>query len=112
AARAMRDILVEQARSKAGPKRGGNRQRVELQDNVAAAIEPPLDDVLALHKALAELEQEDALKSQIVNLRYFAGMNSAETAQVLGISERSLYRHWRFIKSWLKSRLDASTDAE
>jgi RNA polymerase sigma factor (TIGR02999 family) len=111
AARAMRDILVEQARSKAGPKRGGNRQRVELQDNVAV-VEPPLDDVLALHRALGELEKEDPLKAQIVNLRYFAGMNAAETAQVLGISERSLYRHWRFIKSWLKTRLDSPADAE
>jgi RNA polymerase sigma factor (TIGR02999 family) len=111
AARAMRDILVEQARSKAGPKRGGNRQRVELQNNISAD-EPPLDDVLAVHRALEELEQEDPLKAQIVHLRYFAGMNSAETAQVLGISERSLYRHWRFIKSWLKTRLEAPAAAD
>jgi RNA polymerase sigma factor (TIGR02999 family) len=110
AARAMRDILVEQARSKAGPKRGGNRQRVELQDAIAAA-EPPLDNVLAVHRALEELETEDPLKAQIVHLRYFAGMNSAETAQVLGMSERTFYRHWRFIKAWLKTRLGASADA-
>jgi RNA polymerase sigma factor (TIGR02999 family) len=111
AARAMRDILVEQARSKTGPKRGSDRQRVELQDTVSAD-EPPLDDVLAVHRALDELEKEDPLKAQIVHLRYFAGMNSAETAQVLGMSERSLYRHWRFIKAWLKTRLDASADAD
>jgi RNA polymerase sigma factor (TIGR02999 family) len=104
AARAMRDILVEQARSKAGPKRGGGRRRVELNEEVAVAG-PPRDDVLALNEALTELEKEDPLKAQIVNLRYFAGMSVEETARVLGISERTLQRHWRFIKAWLKSRV-------
>ena len=111
AARAMRDILVEQARSKAGPRRGGDRQRVELQD-AAVAVEPPVDDVLALHEALAELEKEDPLKAQIVNLRYFAGMSVPEAAQVLGMSERTLHRHWRFIKAWLRSRLGAPAGTE
>jgi RNA polymerase sigma factor (TIGR02999 family) len=105
AARAMRDILVEQARSKAGPKRGGGRRRVELAEDLAA-VEPPPEDVLALNEALGHLEKEDPLKAEIVNLRYFAGMSVPETAQVLGVSERTLHRHWRFIKAWLKSRLD------
>lgn len=106
AARAMRDILVERARSKAGPKRGGGRLRVELNDDAAAA-EPPPEDILALNEALSELEKEDALKAQIVNLRYFVGMDAQEAAQVLGMSERTLHRHWRFIKAWLKRRLGA-----
>jgi len=109
AARAMRDILVERARSKAGPKRGGNRRRVELQENVAAS-DPPDDDVLAVHEALAELEKEDPLKAQIVNLRFFTGMSMKETASVLGVSERTLHRHWRFIKAWLKSRIGKAED--
>jgi RNA polymerase sigma factor (TIGR02999 family) len=109
AARAMRDILVERARSKAGPKRGGDRRRVELQETTAAA-EPPDDDVLAIHEALADLEKEDPLKAQIVNLRFFTGMSMKETASVLGISERTLHRHWRFIKAWLKSRIDRPED--
>jgi DNA-directed RNA polymerase specialized sigma24 family protein len=62
--------------------------------------------VLALHEALAELERQDPLKAKIVHLRYFAGMSSAEAAHVLGISERSLHRHWRFIKAWMKDRLE------
>src|SRR6516162_8954607 len=89
AARAMRDILVEQARSKAGPRRGGGRRRVELRED-AVAVEPPVADVLALHEALDELEKEDPLKAQIVNLRYFAGMTVPEAADVLGISQRTL----------------------
>ena len=109
AARAMRDILVEQARAKARTKRGGHRKRVELLENVSAD-EPLPEEVLAVHEALAELEKEDPLKAQIVNLRYFTGMTMDETAQVLGISERTLFRHWRFIKAWLKSRLGAGDD--
>ncbi len=111
AARAMRDILVERARQKAGPKRGGRQHRVELDEDRVAVL-PPSDDVLALHEALAELEQEDPLKAQIVNLRYFAGMDVAETAQVLGLSERTVLRHWRFIKAWLKRRLGAPAGPE
>jgi RNA polymerase sigma factor (TIGR02999 family) len=104
AARAMRDILVERARSKAGPKRGGGRRRVVLDEAVALA-EPPPEEVLALHEALVDLEKEDPLKAQIVNLRYFTGMSMQETAEVLGLSERTAHRHWRFTKAWLKSRL-------
>lgn len=104
AARAMRDILVEQARRKAGPKRGGGRRRVELSEHVAI-IEPPAQDVQDLHEALGELERLDPLKARIVDLRYFAGMSMKEAAEVLGLSERTLHRHWRFIKAWLKRRL-------
>ena len=110
AARAMRDILVERARSKAGPKRGGDRHRVELRDTVADSEAYPAE-LLAVHEALEELEKEDPLKAQIVNLRYFTGMSWAETAQVLGVSERTLYRHWRFTKAWLKSRLGEAGDS-
>jgi RNA polymerase sigma factor (TIGR02999 family) len=110
AARAMRDILVEQARRKAGPTHGGGRQRVELNERTVA-YEPARADILSLHEALAELEKEDPLKAQIVDLRYFAGMNAKEAALVLGISERTLHRHWRFIKAWLKDRLGTTTDA-
>jgi RNA polymerase sigma factor (TIGR02999 family) len=106
AARAMRDILVEQVRGKARARRGGGRRRVEL-DEGSAAVGPPPEDVLAVHEALAELEKEDPLKAQIVNLRYFAGMTADEAAQVLGLSESTLHRQWRFTSAWLKRRLGA-----
>jgi RNA polymerase sigma factor (TIGR02999 family) len=104
AARAMRDILVEQARRKAGLKHGGGRQREDL-DEAAIVLETPSEDVLAVHEALDELERQDPLKAQIVMLRYFTGLTMAETAEVLGQSERTLHRHWRYIKAWLKSQL-------
>jgi len=104
AARAMRDILVEQARRKAGPKQGGGHRRREL-DEACAVIEPPSDDVLAVHEALDELEARDPLKAQIVLLRYFTGLTMDETATVLGLAERTLDRHWRYIRAWLMKRL-------
>jgi RNA polymerase sigma factor (TIGR02999 family) len=104
AARAMRDILVEQARRKAGPARGGGWRREEL-DDACAALEPPADNVLEVHEALEELEKQDPVKAQIVLLRYFSGLTTAETAEVLGLAERTLDRQWRYIRAWLLKRL-------
>jgi RNA polymerase sigma factor (sigma-70 family) len=66
--------------------------------------------VLALNEALAELEKEDPLKAQLVSLRYFSGVTMAEAAEILGVSERTLHRHWQFLKAWLKSRLGPPAD--
>jgi RNA polymerase sigma factor (TIGR02999 family) len=104
AARAMRDILVEQARRKAGPQRGGGRRREEL-DEACAVLEPPSDDVVAVHEALEELEQRDPLKAQIILLRYFTALTMDETAAILGMPERTLDRQWRYIRAWLMKRL-------
>jgi RNA polymerase sigma factor (TIGR02999 family) len=104
AARGMRDILVEQARRKAGPVHGGGRRREEL-DEACAVLEPPADDVLAVHEALEELEKQDLEKAQIILLRYFSGLTTAETAEVLGLAERTLDRKWRYIRAWLLKRL-------
>ena len=104
AAQAMRQILVDQARKKARPKHGGDRQRSDL-DEVSATIEPPTDDVLALDEALRELEQFDSRKSRLVMLRYFAGLTMEDTAQALGVSVPTVERDWRFVKVWLYDRL-------
>src|SRR5262245_19110876 len=73
AARAMRDIVVEQARRKAGPTHGGGQRRREL-DEACAVLEPPSDEVLAVHEALEVLEARDPLKARIVLPRYFTGL--------------------------------------
>jgi RNA polymerase sigma factor (TIGR02999 family) len=104
AARAMRDILVEQARRKAGPERGGGRHRQEL-DEACAVLEPPTENVLAVHEALEELEKQDPLKAKIVLLRYFSGLTTEETADALGLSASTLDRKWRYIRAWLLDRL-------
>jgi RNA polymerase sigma factor (TIGR02999 family) len=104
AARAMRDILVEQARRKAGPARGGGRHRKHLHET-CVVIEPPAENILSVHEALEELEKQDPVKAQIVLLRYFSGLTTAETAEVLGLPERTLDRQWRYIRVWLLKRL-------
>lgn len=104
AARSMRQILVDQYRRKSSQKRGGDRLRVDA-DDVEPAIEPPVENMLALDEALNELEATDARKAQIVNLRYFAGLSEEETAAMLGVSTRTIEREWRFIKRWLFVRL-------
>jgi len=105
AARAMRDILVEHARSKAGPRKGGGRRRVDLGDLEAICEESSADEVLAVNEALKELENTDPTKARVVELRYFTGMTAKEAAEILGLSERTLHRQWRFIKAWMKNFL-------
>jgi RNA polymerase sigma factor (TIGR02999 family) len=100
AARAMRDILVEQARRKARAKHGGDRKRLKLED-VEPVIEPPAEHVLALDEALGQLEQADPRKGRIVMLRYFAGLTSEEIAAALEISVRTVEREWRSSRTFL-----------
>lgn len=97
AAEAMRRILVDNARRKAQLKRGANPERVDLAESQIAA---PDDDerILQVHQVLDELAAEDALKAQIVKLRYFVGLNHDEIAQALGVNEKTIRRHWELAK--------------
>jgi len=104
AARAMRDILVEEARRKSAIKRGGDQGRVDLE-HAEPSIEPPSDDVLAVDEAVKRLEQDDPRKGQIVNLRYFARLTAEETASALDISAATVRREWRYIRAWLEREL-------
>ncbi len=99
AATAMRQILVDRARSKRTVKRGGDIQREPLQD---VADELPDVELLALHEALDKLKFEDPLKSSLVELRYFVGLTGDEAAEVLGISPSSADRQWAFARAWLQ----------
>jgi RNA polymerase sigma factor (TIGR02999 family) len=109
AARAMRDILVEQARRKGARKHGGGGHRVELTEGLAA-IEPPADDVLAVDEAIQKLQAEKPHLAEIAMLRYFAGLSAEETAAVLGVSASTLAREWRFARAWLARRLADAPD--
>ena len=88
AARAMRQILIEQARRKASHKHGGQGRRVELAEGVAY-IEPPADDLLALDEAIQKLQAHKPHLAEIVLLRYYTGLSVEETAAVLGESVRT-----------------------
>jgi RNA polymerase sigma factor (TIGR02999 family) len=104
AARAMRNILVEQARRKEAPKHGGGLRRIELTEGLAV-IEPPADDLLAVDEAIQQLQTEKPHLAEIAMLRYFAGLSADETAAVLEMSASTVAREWRFARAWLHRRL-------
>jgi RNA polymerase sigma factor (TIGR02999 family) len=104
AARAMRDILVEQARRKGSQKHGGRRQRVELAEGLVW-IEPPTDDLLALDEAIQRLQAQRPDLVEVVMLRYFTGLSIEETAEVVGRSASTVKREWRFARAWLTRQL-------
>jgi len=104
AARAMREILIEQARRKASGKHGGQGERVELNEGLAW-IEPPADDLLALDEAITQLQAEEPHLAEIVMLRYYTGLTVEETARVVGESDRTVYRDWRRARAWLARQL-------
>ncbi len=105
AARAMRQILVNRAHKRRAAKHGGGRAKVSLQDIGPVTGEPPADELLALDEALGRLESAAPEKARIVMLRYFAGLTVEETAKALGLSPRTVKRHWRFAKAWLHSEM-------
>lgn len=104
AARAMHDILVEHARSKGRLKRGGDQKRVSTE-KLVLAIEAPADDMLALSEALELLEASNPRPHQLVLLRFFGGLTNKEAAELMGITERTALRDWRFAKTFLHSIL-------
>ncbi len=110
AAEAMRRILIEQARRKGGHKAGGSHQRVELSQ-VDLEVSPAQIDFLDLNEALNGLERHDSRASQVVKLRFFAGMNRQQTADLLGISLATADNDWAYAKSWLQIELEGSTRA-
>lgn len=110
AAEAMRRILVNQARRKRRLRHGGEFDRVPMEE-VDVPIESPTADVLAVDEALRELEAVDPRAREIVNLRYFVGLTIPETAAALGLSESTVQREWRFLRTFLQEALDPSDPA-
>jgi len=105
AARAMRQILVEAARRKDARKRGGALVFVTLDEGAAPM---PCDrQLLALHDSLDELGRLHARQAKVVESRYFGGMDVAEIASVLDISEATVLRDWRAAKAWLGTQIGA-----
>ena len=100
ASEVMRRILVDRARRRQAHKHGGQLERVDLD---AVELPGPGDDavVLQVHEALERLAAEDAEKAEVVKLRFFVGLENAEIAAILGVSEKTVQRHWSFAKAWL-----------
>ena len=104
AAQMMRRILIDHAKTKHRLKRGGTAIKVSLDENVNISQERAAE-LIALDDALQELAQMDERKSRIVELRYFGGLSVDETAQVLGISDKTVMRDWNLAKAWLYQQL-------
>jgi RNA polymerase sigma-70 factor (ECF subfamily) len=106
AAHVMRQILVEHARGRNRQKRGGEFGRIPLDDNVAP-IDPDFSRWEDLDRALNRLTQLDPRQAQVVELRYFGGLTVEETADVLGVSAKTVKRDWSIARAWLRRELDA-----
>src|SRR6516225_4419625 len=106
AAEAMRRILVERARSKRRVKRGGGAQRLKLDEHLLVT-DDRLDEILSIHEALDELERHDAQAAALVKLRFFAGLEHQEAAELLGLSRRAADRLWLLARTWLYQALNS-----
>jgi RNA polymerase sigma factor (TIGR02999 family) len=104
AARAMRQILVSYARTQQAQKRGGGAFKVDL-DEVALVSPKESKEIVDLHEALEQLSAFDSRKAQVVELKYFGGLNYDEIAEVLEISRITARRDWEFAKVWLYTEL-------
>jgi RNA polymerase sigma factor (TIGR02999 family) len=97
AAEAMRRILVERARRRGRQKRGGGEEHAEYDES--QIVSPMEDDqLLEVHEVLDRFTAEDPVKAQVIKLRFFAGMNHAEIAALLSVSEKTVRRHWQVAK--------------
>lgn len=105
-ARLMRRVLVDYARARGFQKRGAHAEKVPLNEVSIPAPEPPVD-IVALDLALEALAIEDERKSRVVELRFFAGLSTEETAEVLRVSPDTVKRDWRMAKLWLLRQLEA-----
>ena len=105
AARSMRQILIERARSRGAAKRGGSRIRVTFDPGLIAAAGAPALDLEALDEALTRLAALDAELARVVEVRFFGGLSIEETAEALNMSPATVKRRWTLAKAWLAREL-------
>jgi RNA polymerase sigma-70 factor, ECF subfamily len=104
AAQVMRRVLVDHARRRGAAKRAGSWCRIELAEGTSLAP-PPDVEILALERALDELEALDPLKVRLIELRFYGGLNLEDAAAALGVSASTVSREWRVARAWLYQRL-------
>lgn len=103
-AQAIRRVLVHHARNKNAQKRGGKLHKVDLEENLAYALEND-EVVLALHEALEHLEEKHVRQARVVEYKFFGGLKMDEIADELGVSIKTVELDWRIAKAWLKKFL-------
>ena len=107
ASQMMRRILVNHALAHGAAKRGGIAQKISLDEAVGRGVQSEMD-LLALDRALKELEKLDSRQSRVVELRYFGGLSIEETAEVLGLSPATVKREWSTARLWLRREIASS----
>jgi RNA polymerase sigma factor (TIGR02999 family) len=108
AARAMRQILVDAARRKKAARHGGEMLLVTFDEDAAHPTHAAADEIIALDEALRELSRISPRQAAMVEARFFGGLDSSETASLLGISEATVLRDWRAARAWLSVELRSS----
>ncbi len=104
AARAMRQILIDYARRRNAGKRGDGKPHTNLDDK-QIGVDAPLDEVLALDEALNRMDQIDSRMRRVVEYRYYCGLSEQETAELLGVTVRTVQREWVKARAWLYDEL-------
>jgi RNA polymerase sigma factor (TIGR02999 family) len=104
AARVMRRVLVDAARAQKNQKRGGTMRRITLDQELPSVCATP-EDLIAVDAALQALAVDHDRQARVVELRFFGGLNVDETSEVLGVSQETVHRDWRFAKTWLFQKL-------
>src|SRR5262245_33265021 len=106
AAEAMRQVLVDSIRRKTRVKRGGGLRRMDL-DEVELAHKTADENVLLINEALEQFERLDSQKARVVVLKFFGGLTDREAALSLGVTERTIERHWAYARAWLMRAIGA-----
>ncbi len=107
ASNAMRNILVDYARKKNRTKRGGGRPNIPLENIEAFLSDREAEEILKLDEALERLANVNERASQVVQYRFFGGLTQDETAEVLGVSKKTVQRSWTTAKAWLRKEIAA-----
>jgi len=108
AAEAMRRILINNALRKRAVRHGGGQQRVDMEGILEVAAPSDDDELLAVNEAVDKLTATHPVQAEVVKLRYFVGMTNVETAQALGLSERTVKNYWTHARVWLFREINAS----
>ena len=111
-ARAMRQVLIDHARSRHADKRGGGFDRITLAGIESLGTshnqQSAADETLRIHEALSRLELVEQRQARVVELRFFGGMSIPQVARVLGVSDKTVELDWRFARAWLRRQLAES----
>jgi RNA polymerase sigma factor (TIGR02999 family) len=108
ASHVMRNVLIDHARNRLASKRGGSLRQITLDERIPMSQEG-MEELLNVHEALEKLSSKDPRKARIVQLRYFGGLSVEETAEIIGVSQKTVKREWSLARLWLQRSMTERT---